>query len=280
MSRTSGALAEPNNLQYWRDRDLDDACLLKARYGTHTWERHVHEELVISISEAGTGVCETKAGAERSGPGSFWVFAPGETHSGFVEDGWQYRGAYLGTRSLTELAAAFDGERARALQLPPGLYHDADLANLLLAAHRCDEDDAPLLERQTLWGNALGTLFTRYGEPRPTVPCASVSERRLSLAREYLEAHFRDEISIDDLARLCGLSRFHFMRRFRARYGIAPHAYLIQVRVNHAKRLLMRGRAAMDAALEAGFCDQSALTRHFKRAFGVPPAAYAHFLAP
>ncbi|HTW85821.1 MAG TPA: AraC family transcriptional regulator [Candidatus Sulfotelmatobacter sp.] len=252
---------------------------MAARYGAHVWERHVHEELVLSISEAGTGVCETRDGAACGGPGTFWIFAPGEAHQGFVEADWQYRGAYLGERSLRELAGAFDAERVRALHVPPGLYRDEQLARLLLDAHRCAESDAPLLTRQSAWSLALGTLFTRYGHPRPRVPDARVSERRLRVAREYLEAHFCEDVAIDDLARLCGLSRFHFMRAFRARYGIAPHAYLVQVRVNRAKRLLAEGRSATEVAFAAGFADQSALTRHFKRAFGVPPGAYARAVA-
>jgi AraC-like DNA-binding protein len=69
------------------------------------------------------------------------------------------------------------------------------------------------------------------------------------------------------------------MRAFRAQYGIAPHAYLVQVRVNRAKRLLADGRSATEVALDAGFADQSALTRHFRRAFGVPPGAYARAIA-
>ncbi len=271
--------AKTTDLHYWRDRELDDASLLKARYGTHTWERHVHEELVISVSEAGTGVCRTKGGAERSGPGTFWIFEPGETHSGFVDESWQYRGAYLGERSLAGLRAAFDIDSAPTLQIATGLYHDADLAKALLAAHRADGRGAPLLERQALWGTALGRLFTRYGKPRPTLADASVSERRLRLARDYLEAHFRENVSVDDLARLCAVSRFHFMRQFRLRYGITPHAYLVQLRVNHAKRLLTIGRMATDVAYESGFCDQSSLTSHFKRAFGVPPGTYAQFVA-
>jgi AraC-like DNA-binding protein len=269
----------PGELRYWRERERDDTCLLAARYGAHVWERHVHEELVLSISEAGTGVCETKDGVECGGPGTFWIFAPGEAHEGFVENGWHYRGAYLGERSLRELAGAFDAERVRTLQLPPGLYRDASLARLLLDAHRCAESDAPLLTRQSAWSLALGTLFTRYVRPRPRVPEADVSVRRLALARDYLETHYRDDVCVDELAGLCGLSRFHFMRAFRAEYGIAPHAYLVQVRVNRAKRLLGEGRSATDVALDAGFADQSALTRHFKRAFGVPPGAYARALA-
>jgi hypothetical protein len=106
----------PGELRYWRERERDDTCLLAARYGAHVWERHVHEELVLSISEGGTGVCETKDGVERGGPGTFWIFAPGEAHEGFVEDDWQYRGAYLGERSLCELAGAFDADRVRTLR--------------------------------------------------------------------------------------------------------------------------------------------------------------------
>ncbi len=57
--------------------------------------------------------------------------------------------------------------------------------------------------------------------------------------------------------------------------AIAPHAYLIHIRLNAACRLLKRGVTLAESALAAGFCDQSALTRHFKRCYGITPRQFA-----
>lgn len=273
----SSAFATPE-LRYWRDRELDSACLLTARYEAYEWERHVHDEFVISVTEAGVGECSTRHGSAISGPGTFWVFAPGEYHCGRVEPErhWHYRGIYLDDDVLRSVADGFDADRARRLFVGPGLYDDRDVASVLLDVHRRVETNAPSLERQSLWTLALGMLFGRYGKPRPSVSEREIGPKRLALVRDYIEAHFREEIPIDELARLCGVSRFHLIRSFRAAYGIPPHAYLNQVRLGAARRSLAAGRSATDAAIEAGFYDQSVLTKMFKRAFGITPREYAH----
>jgi AraC-like DNA-binding protein len=98
----------------------------------------------------------------------------------------------------------------------------------------------------------------------------------LHLARDYVAEHFRDDISIDDLANLANVSRYHFIRAFHTTFGMPPHAYINQVRLQHARKLLLAGRNAGEAATESGFYDQSRLNRLFKRAYGVTPARYAH----
>jgi AraC-like DNA-binding protein len=70
------------------------------------------------------------------------------------------------------------------------------------------------------------------------------------------------------------MSPFALLRAFRAETGLPPHAYLNQLRVRLARRLLDDGLAPAVVAAEAGFADQAHLTRHFKRVVGVPPGAY------
>ena len=70
------------------------------------------------------------------------------------------------------------------------------------------------------------------------------------------------------------MSPFALLRAFRAETGLPPHAYLNQIRVRLARRLLDDGLAPAVVAAEAGFADQAHLTRHFKRVVGVPPGAY------
>ena len=70
------------------------------------------------------------------------------------------------------------------------------------------------------------------------------------------------------------MSPYHFMRLFKKSTGKSPHQYVIEARVRKAKDLLATGKLSVcEAAYRVGFVDQSHLTRHFKRIFGLPPKA-------
>jgi AraC-like DNA-binding protein len=90
-------------------------------------------------------------------------------------------------------------------------------------------------------------------------------------AARYLADNARDNPSLDQAARQAGLSPFHLHRLFVARFGIAPHAFVIRERVRLALAALEAGEGPAGAAAWAGFTDQSHFTRHFRRAVGVTP---------
>lgn len=79
-----------------------------------------------------------------------------------------------------------------------------------------------------------------------------------------------------ELSDACGLSPCQFIQVFRALVGMLPYAYQLQLRVCHARGLLLNGVPVARAALEADFGDQAHLTRTFKRIVGVTPAWYVN----
>jgi AraC-like DNA-binding protein len=93
-------------------------------------------------------------------------------------------------------------------------------------------------------------------------------------ARDYLDQHYAENVTLDDLAAAASLSPFHLLRVFRRTVGLPPHAYLTGVRVRQARRLLLADLPIADVAAQTGFADQSHLSRHFKRIVGVPPGRY------
>jgi AraC-like DNA-binding protein len=82
-----------------------------------------------------------------------------------------------------------------------------------------------------------------------------------------------------ELAELSGVSRFQLLRGFACEVGATPHAYLVQRRVGLARQLLAAGQSIVDAAINAGFADQSHMTRAFVRQFGVTPGRYVAAMA-
>jgi len=98
-------------------------------------------------------------------------------------------------------------------------------------------------------------------------------------AKMYLRERFNEAVTLDELSRAAGLSRFHLLRTFTKQVGIPPHAYQIRIRIEHARRLLRMGMPSVAAANAVGFADQSHLTRHFKRVLYETPGAYARVRA-
>ncbi len=90
-------------------------------------------------------------------------------------------------------------------------------------------------------------------------------------ALSYINEHLSGELSVDALAERVYLSRYHFMRLFKAQTGSTVHAYIRQKRLLAAARLIREGTAANKAALDAGFGDYSAFHRAFKESFGISP---------
>lgn len=93
-------------------------------------------------------------------------------------------------------------------------------------------------------------------------------------ARDYLHAHMDQDLGLDDLARATGVDRFRLSRAFKAAFGLAPHAYLVQLRLAKARRLLAAGQPPALVAMSLGFADQSHMGRWFRRAYGLTPAHY------
>lgn len=90
----------------------------------------------------------------------------------------------------------------------------------------------------------------------------------------HIERHFAESVYLDDLAVLAGLSVCRFVTVFRRQVGMTPHRFICHRRIRHAKTLLREGMPPALAASEAGFFDQSHLSRHFKTICGVTPGRY------
>jgi transcriptional regulator GlxA family with amidase domain len=92
---------------------------------------------------------------------------------------------------------------------------------------------------------------------------------------DFIEQNFAEPITLTALAAMCGLSLHRFVTVFRSQVGIPPHQYVCRTRVRQARMLLRQGLPLAAVAFDTGFCDQSHLSRHFKRHCGITPGHYA-----
>ena len=122
--------------------------------------------------------------------------------------------------------------------------------------------------------SATGVAASTVVQLRPRIR-GGLPPRALRRVREFIEAHLEENISIQALASVAGLSMYHFARAFKQSEGMAPHEYLIQCRVQRAKDLLAETDLPLsEIALASGFSDQSHCARRFREHVGVTPSSY------
>ncbi len=176
---------------------------------------------------------------------------------------------------LAEVVDAAPSPSCRGLTLrDPFLFASARQLRAVLEA---EVPPSPLVV------GALATAIAfRVGVARGTVGRAqapaprSLSAREVRVLREYVDAHLDQSITLSALAGLVKLSLWHFMRCFQATFGVAPHAFITQRRLDRARELLAASpRPIVDVALEVGMT-HSHFSRTFLSRFGVSPREYRH----
>jgi AraC-like DNA-binding protein len=111
----------------------------------------------------------------------------------------------------------------------------------------------------------------------PAVRAATREElyRRLHLAKEFVESAFDAPLTLDELARVAGLSPNHLLRMFKHAFGQTPHQYLTAKRLEHARHLLAHtNQPVTEICLAVGFASLGAFSWLFRRHIGVSPAEY------
>ncbi|MFL7792415.1 MAG: helix-turn-helix domain-containing protein [Anaerolineae bacterium] len=263
----------------WRlSTSYGDVELMRATYVTQTFARHSHERFAIGVIENGALGFYYRGENVVAPTGSVNLANSGEPHDGHAatEAGWIYRMCYLDLSLLQQAASEVVGHPRGIPFFQTGVIHDDYLAGTIRRLHIAfeAEPNTSALEQESRMLEMLSQLIVRHADDRPAPRAMPREDRAVTRAREYLEAHYAENISLDQLAHVANLSPFHLAHVFRDQMGLSPHAYLTQVRVKQAKTLLGQGWSIAQTACEVGFADQSHLTRRFKRVVGMTPGQY------
>ena len=240
----------------------------------HSFPRHSHDFFTVGVFAKGNGRLEYRGTAWPADAGAVLAVSPDEVHTAEPrrDHGWTYCAMYPTVELMAH--AVGPGAHDRPAFFPAPVFQDETLALELLDVQRLLREPLPDLAAEERLLAALRRLVARHAETRLVESRASAPPRAVAAAREYLHAHYSRSIKLVELAAVCDSSPFHLVRSFRDAVGMPPHAYLTQVRSNHARDMLLRGVSVSTAAYRCGFADPSHLTRTFKRIFGVTPGAY------
>ena len=264
--------------KYHHVSEVPGLVLGSARFADVGFDRHYHLDFHIGFVTEGIQRHRSKGESFLLGPGRIALMPPGEIHDGASEGGGAYT---LKTFRLSQaLIAGMTEEisgQPRALELSSVLLEDPRLVGNLRGLHEAMQQDVGpgSLAVQAQWITLLEHLLRQSRAITPESIPGSLSALQWSRVRDYCFSHIDQRITLDDLAGLCGLGRFPFLKQFKRTIGMTPHAWLLRLRLERACGLLSRsGQPIIDVAHAVGFYDQSHFNRAFRQAFGVAPSRY------
>ncbi len=178
---------------------------------------------------------------------------------------------------LRENAARMGLDPLKASVLPALQARDSQLEHLAWALKaESDEGDAvePFFLDSLASAVTARLLHRESSIPDPRGPRQRLSKRQMRIVSEYVESHFGEGVSVEQLARIASMSVSNFKVLFKQSTGIAVHQYVIRRRVEHARGLIARGGMAMSQiALDSGFSHQSHMARCMRKVLGMAPSA-------
>lgn len=251
---------------------------LTARYVERRFKPHAHGEYLIGVITAGVHSVWCRGERHDASGGTVVTMHPGDVHHGGAgaETGWTQRMLYIGEDAMRELLRDAAGDRPQSSPSFRAPFHRhpalaARLAQLHDAVHR-----SPLaLPRDTAL-TALATLLgSLAGARKELAGPGHGPDTRVRRMLDYLHAHASEDVGLDALGALVGLGRRQTIDVFKRRVGLPPHAYHLGLKVRLVQQMLREGAKPAQAAADAGFADQSHMTRHFAAMVGTTPAAFA-----
>jgi len=239
------------------------------------YSRHSHAHFSIGAITAGRSTYVHEQSTFEVAAGTVVLMNPGDVHACNPIDDlpWSYLMLYVETPWLTDL----QHQLGFSVELEFRRFSDTHLndarlfrdLNALYAVLVDDQQD--VLRKHSAAVEFFSDLQLRLN---PIEQPLREPNFKLERAADFIRQHCTDLLSLDDICAAAELSPSYLIRAFKQHFGMTPHAFLVNQRIQFARERLRRGQLIADVALEAGFADQAHFQRAFKQHLAVTPGQY------
>lgn len=262
--------------RFWRDDALPFIEARAIADGREVcYSRHSHAHFSIGAITAGRSTYVHEQSSFEVAAGTVVLMNPGDVHAcnPIDDQPWSYLMLYVETPWLTDLqhqlgfSAELEFRRFSDTHL-----NDARLfcdLNALYAVLIDDQQD--VLRKQSAAVEFFSELQLRLN---PIEQPLREPNFKLERAAGFIRRHCTELLSLDDICAAAELSPSYLIRAFKQHFGMTPHAFLVNQRIQFARECLRRGQLIADVALEAGFADQAHFQRAFKQHLAATPGQY------
>lgn len=265
----------------------DGIRLEQFKFRAGTLPEHSHQEhlIVMPLSESCNGEIRTAQGfhAREQGRGSACVIPSGHAMTASLEGEAEHLVLYLEPSLVVR--AAQDGRASSNVEVVEKCsFDDRVISNIGMAllAELETEGLSGRLYAESL-ANLLAVHLLRHytSDNHAQRFVGGLSGQKLRSVTDFIGDNYERDVSLAELARVAGMSTFHFAREFKRATGTTPHQYLIKFRVERAKALLKESEMPIiEVGFRAGFSHQSHFTRLFRKLTGTTPRSFRLMFQP
>jgi AraC-like DNA-binding protein len=259
---------------FWRDAALPFIEARSVEHGRDVcYAKHSHDTFSIGAITGGTSRYVNRGSAEIIGAGSVVVMNPDDVHAcnPIGDQAWAYRMLHVDVAWLTELQHQLGFShnahfRAFSITSTTALFAGLNRLCEILT----DQHAGQLQKQSAAWG-----FFSEMQQVLDPAPVRGAQDNtKLLRAAQFISDNYTRLVSLDDICAAANLSPAYLIRAFKRQYGMTPHAYLINRRIQQGRARLRRGAAIADVAIEMGFADQAHFQRAFKQHVAATPGQY------
>jgi len=262
----------------WDGIRLEHCELRRGELPAHRHREHV---VLLSLTDGCKGELITSSGIGVRGTqtrGGVCVLPSGLEHQATLESSSEHLALYVDPSLMARAAA--EAQLSGSFEIAERYTRSDKVISSIAMALLGELESEGLSGRlyaESL-GNVLAVHLLRYYSvttSRPVTFTGGLSAIKLRKVTEFIADNYSRDLRLAELARVAGMSSFHFAREFKRTTGTTPHQYLIKYRVERAKALLARNDLPLiEVGLQSGFSHQSHFTRLFRRVTGTTPNAY------
>lgn len=255
------------------DRDLEIEAYQLAGI-VQKFPNHFHEYYVIGFVEGGKRHLWCKNREYDVSAGDLILFNPRDNHYCAPLDGQllDYRGINIQPEIMERCVKEITG-RTFTPRFTQNVVFRSEITQSVADLYNAILYRSPRFEKEEALFFLLEQVLQEYACPFDSEDVSRPNPQIQALCT-YMEEHFSDNISLDELTDMTTFGKSYLLRCFTKQIGVSPYRYLQTIRLDKAKRFLEQGIAPVDAAAMAGFSDQSHFTNFFKEFIGLTPRQY------
>lgn len=235
---------------------------------------HFHDYYVIGFIENGKRYLSCKNKQYIIETGDLIVFNPGDIHTCEQIDDrtLDYRCINIKKDVIKKITFEITGKEYLPNFMEFVLFRN-ELISSLKELHLMIMEEEKNLKKEELFLFIIEQLIREYSNPVSEMTIQEASAE-IKTVCDYLENNYMENITLNQLSNLTGLSKYYLLHSFTKQKGISPYNYLQTIRIGKAKKMLEQGIAPIDVAFKTGFTDQSHFTNFFKKLIGLTPKQY------
>lgn len=243
---------------------------LSASFADFKYKKHSHKEYALGVTLRGIQQYNMNGSLQSSYQNGVMLFNPEQPHDGMAHDdtGIEYVMLYIEPKLFLDIL-----EKKDIVRFSSPIVYNCKLEQQILSLSNAilREKDEALCSELLL---SLADSFTQANL------CTSYRKENILIkkAKDMIHCNLENVLKLDDICNELDMSKFQFIRLFKANTGISPYQYFLNCKVEFAKQLIEKNKDIYSAVAECGFVDLTHLNKHFKSIYGITAFEYMSHL--